>query len=287
MIDLLGISGLPLALHEAHPKLPLWLAGKLQPGQLEERRLAELRKTLANPAAEGPDPAYYMYRGVARFSAVEGDVQYNWRYDVTVFPAGRYGDEYLRTVGHYHPPLKGRNSFYPEVYEVLSGTALFILQRVTNYEAPARETQLDDLILLHAEAGEKAMMLPGYGHWTVNVTPQPLVVSNWICADFSSHYASVIAARGPCCYVVVGTDGPRLARNPNYAHPPSVVRHARPVPVPRLGLVPGRPMFHELHRHPDRWRYLCDPVTAAVALDTALTIDRTEPFPFASITPPS
>jgi len=281
MIDLAPTSGLPLTVDDSRPDLALALNGGLRPGVREVRPLADLRPALADPTANGPDPAYFMYRGLARLSAAEQDGPgvYNWRYDVTAFPAGRYGDEYLRTVGHYHPPAGEAPVSYPEVYEVLHGTALFILQRVDNYRAGPADAQVLDLILLRAEAGEKAMMLPEYGHWTVNATDDPLIVSNWICDDFSSHYDSVKAARGPCCHIVVGRDGPELRRNPLYTRPPAEARRARAVDVPELGLVAGRPMFVDLPSQPCRWRYLCDPGEASVDLHNAIEVTDTEPFP--------
>jgi len=255
------------------------LPGGLEPGRLERRRLADLREALADPDAEGPDPAYYMYQGVAHFTAKEGRQAYHWRYDLTVLPPGRYGDEYLRTVGHYHPLIKGKAVAWPEVYEVLHGSALFVQQRVDDYRAGPDTVRVDEVILLRAEAGEKAIMLPGYGHWTVNVTPEPLVFSNWISADFSSYYESAIRARGPCCHVKVGPRTPKYARNRLYLHVPAKLKHARPVAAPELGLVPGRPILRELQQRPERWTYLCDSEQAAVSLRSAMRITRAEPFP--------
>lgn len=281
MIDLRAASGLPLGVDDLRPDLPLILDGSLQPGQREDRALADLRSALAEPTADGPDPAYFMYRGIVRLNASNpnGGRVHNWRYDVTVFPAGRYGDEYLRTLGHYHPPAEGTSTAYPEVYEVLYGTALFVLQCVDNHDAGPTEVQVLDLILLRAEAGEKAMMMPGYGHWTVNITGKPLIVSNWICDDFSSHYESARAARGPACYVVAGPDGPELRRNSLYAHPPAEVKHCQTADVPELGLIAGRPIFAELPSAPSRWTYLCEPDAAPVDLSAAIRVTGTEPFP--------
>jgi glucose-6-phosphate isomerase len=140
-----------------------------------------------------------------------------------------------------------------------------------------------DVILLEATAGQKAMMLPEYGHWTVNVTEEPLVIANWIDPRFSSYYASVEAARGPGCYVRPGADGLRLTRNGRYTQVPELLRRARTVDVPELGLLARRPLSTELPRDPARWRYLCDPAKAAVELMDAIEIVSTEPFPESSV----
>jgi glucose-6-phosphate isomerase len=279
VIDLGPTSGLPLTLDEGDAGLPLRLRGDLQPGRLITRSLGELQPALADPHAEGPDPAYWMYNGVAHFAACDGRGAYQWRYDLTVLPPGRLGAECLRTMGHYHPLIPGADLAWPEVYEVLHGSALFVLQRADDHRAAPAEVRIDDLIVVRAEAGEQAMLPPNYGHWTVNATDGPLVIANWIAAGFESDYEPAQAARGPCCRVLAGEDGPRFSANPRYAHPPAALRHGRPVDVPELGLVAGRPIFGALLREPDVWRYVCDPRTAPVDLQSAIRVTQTDPFP--------
>lgn len=279
MIDLSDVSGLPLALDVAHPRLPLRLSGSLQPGTLSERSLAELRQTLIDPAAEGPDPAYFMYNGVFTLRAAEGSVAYAWRYDLTVLPVGRYGREYLRTMGHYHPQLPGQSEAFPEVYEVLYGSALFILQKATDEQLAPRSMRVEDVIIVHASVGEKVMLLPNYGHWTVNVGESPLVISNWVCASFRSLYEPVIQARGPAVRVVAGANGPTYEANRTYSYLPQSIKYARPVPVPALGLEAGQPIFNGLLGQPHLWRYLCTPAAREQELGAAIEVLRTEPFP--------
>jgi len=279
MVDLSGTSGLPLTLDESSPDLRVHLAGGLQPGELDVRKLEELRHALADDSVPGPADAYYMYRGLSRFTATDPETGrvYPWRYDVTVFPPGRLGEEYLHTVGHYHLPPRPDVAGYPEVYEVLSGSALFLLQRVDDFRAGPAEVRVLDFIALFAEAGTKALMLPDYGHWTVNATEAPLVVSNWICADCRSYYDSMALTRGACCHVVPGADGPRFVRNRRYAHPASEVVMAAPWDAPALGLVHGRPIFPELTAQPQRWRYLCEPNEAEVDLRSAIELRERVP----------
>ncbi|MBM3500737.1 MAG: hypothetical protein FJX74_18925 [Armatimonadetes bacterium] len=279
MIDLEPTSGLPLSLDDADPALPLRLAGGLQPGRRIARSLAELRPALADPQADGPDPAYWMYNGVTHFSAADDRGVYHWRYDLTVLPPGRVGEEYLRTVGHYHPLLSGRSAAWPEVYEVLHGAALFLLQRVDDPLSPPGEGQVEEFIVLRAKAGQKALLPPNYGHWTVNTGAAPLVVCNWIAADFESDYAPVLAARGPAGYVKATPDGPGLAANLRYAHLPAELGHAEPLDAPELGLETGRPIFQALLDRPSVWRWVCDPELAPVDLRSAIRITRTDPFP--------
>ena len=43
------------------------------------------------------------------------------------------GSEYVKTVGHYHPPVPGTDVSYPEIYQVLDGSATYLLQKVESY----------------------------------------------------------------------------------------------------------------------------------------------------------
>jgi len=274
MIDLSRASGLPLAVDDSRPDLAVRFEGGLHPGTLDTRTLAELRPALADPTAPGPDPAYFMYRGVAGFVAADPDRHraFRWRYDVTVFPPGRLGEEYLRTLGHYHLPIQAGTVSYPEVYEVLFGSATFLLQKVDSISAEPSDVRVLDVIVLHAEAGTKAMMLPDYGHWTINTTNRPLVVSNWICADCQSYYESMSLSRGPCYHVVALADGPSYVRNGLYVNVPPELTIARPQDAPALGLVRDQPILQDLLAHPQRWRYLCEPDEAEVDLHSAIEV---------------
>jgi len=42
------------------------------------------------------------------------------------------GIEFVKTAGHYHPLIEGTGYTYPEIYEVLSGVAHYLLQKSEN-----------------------------------------------------------------------------------------------------------------------------------------------------------
>jgi oxalate decarboxylase/phosphoglucose isomerase-like protein (cupin superfamily) len=83
--------------------------------------------------------------------------QGNLRYDLTKLLPG------CHTLGHYHLPQ------LPELFEVLSGQAVFLIQR--NEETYAIE----------AEEKEKIIVLPDFSIRTINSSNiRDLIVSNWI-----------------------------------------------------------------------------------------------------------
>jgi len=130
-------------------------------------------------------PQYYMHRGVKR----EGDEWRELRYDVTVLPPRHLGDEYNKTVGHYHPAAACGRS-YPEVYEVLAGEAHYLLQK----------KDLTRFVVVKARRGDKVVVPPDYGHVTVNPRNEALVMSNVTEASFKSEYGNYEAKKGAAYY---------------------------------------------------------------------------------------
>jgi glucose-6-phosphate isomerase len=70
------------------------------------------------------------------------------------------GGEYVKTKGHHHPENPAGTG-YPELYEVLDGTAHFQLQTKA----------LDDVVLIEVHKGDIIAIPPGYGHVTINPSP--------------------------------------------------------------------------------------------------------------------
>ena len=102
---------------------------------------------------------YDVCRGVER----QGDL----RYDLTLL----YPDK--QTAGHYH------TSGFPELFEVLSGNALFLTQ--------SRDAQ--KTYLISAKEKEKVVILPEFSIRTINPSKgKELMISNWIDDKVKNDY---------------------------------------------------------------------------------------------------
>ncbi|MCX6741503.1 MAG: hypothetical protein NTY61_03850, partial [Candidatus Parcubacteria bacterium] len=89
------------------------------------RTVSEMSPVLAFLSKKNPlppsTPTYFMYRGVLRFG--------NIRYDVTrILPLDLCGEK-NKTFGHSHP-ISPSGVAWPEIYEVLDGTAHFLIQKL-------------------------------------------------------------------------------------------------------------------------------------------------------------
>ena len=122
---------------------------------------------------------YYMYRDLFLSRAdKEKLLQQGLRYDITIIPPNMLGREYIKTAGHYHPLVPGGSVTYPELYEVLEGEALYLLQN----------QDLSDVVAVYASAGDKVLVPPGYGHITINRSNKTLKMANFVARNFSSLY---------------------------------------------------------------------------------------------------
>lgn len=132
---------------EAYCGFPLTLTGEgelffspahrgMQPAPAV-RTLDEMRPFLSDRWATGPARLYWMYRDAALPEHREYCARLNVRYDITVLRSGEVGGEPVKTAGHYHPPMPGSALTYGEVYQVLHGRAICLLQRAAGGAAAA------------------------------------------------------------------------------------------------------------------------------------------------------
>lgn len=122
---------------------------------------------------------YYMYRDLFLSRAdKEKLMQQGLRYDITIIPPSMLGREYIKTAGHYHPFVPGEAVTYPELYEVLEGEAIYLLQ----------SQDLSDVVAVYASAADKVLVPPGYGHITINRSNKTLKMANYVARNFSSLY---------------------------------------------------------------------------------------------------
>ncbi len=175
---------------------------------------------------------YYMYRelSLSKKDSVAMK-EHDLRYDITVIPPKMLGCEFVKTAGHYHPLVPGTQITYPEIYEVLGGEATYILQKPDN-------EGINDVILVKADAGDKVIIPPGYGHLTINASNKVLKMANWVARDFESIYQP-IKQKGGGAYFILDK---RMVKNPRYEHVPEI-KPGKPANIKELGLQKSKEMY--------------------------------------------
>ncbi|AGK61264.1 glucose-6-phosphate isomerase [Archaeoglobus sulfaticallidus PM70-1] len=165
----------------------------------ETRFAFDLKPVLKNPEElEENFPAYEMFRDVY-FSEEDRELILNkrLRYDYTFTNPGKIGDEFIKTFGHYHPEI-GDGITYPEIYEIIEGRAIFVLQKHGESFG-----EIEDVVIVYAEEGDKIIIPPNYGHVMINPTDNMIKTANWVCRDFSSIYDPYKQMRGGVYYYTI------------------------------------------------------------------------------------
>jgi len=233
VLDLQKISGLPIVFDEKN--LVLEFQGDFPFIKKSERRLDELRPYLKNPEAKnGPDSVYYVWRYAHLKNDDEKIKAHNLRYDLTLIPPGKIDGEFAKTAGHFHKNKTGTNLPYPEIYEVLSGRAYFLIQ------SPGKDTKnIKAVRLIEAGPGEKVLVPPDFsGHTTINVFNEPLIIANWISDDAIYDYESYKNNHGASYYFLDNGDLIDIVKNPNYDSVPEIKKiRAKKDPLPLYSLL--------------------------------------------------
>lgn len=160
---------------------------------------------------------YYMYRDLAE-NKEEYDKIFanNLRYDITIMFPKMLGKEFNKTVGHDHPIVPGTSITYPELYEVLEGEAIFLLQ-------DSEDDKIKDVFAIKAKPGNKIIIPPNYEHLIINASNKDLKTCNWVCRAFGSNIYKPFKLRHGFSYYATKNKGEiEWIKNENYALVPDL-----------------------------------------------------------------
>ena len=192
------------------------------------RTIGQMRPVLADAGCSASGPLYFMYRNLARTAEEREWLTANRiRFDCTVIPPMSVCGEFVKTKGHFHPATPDGTG-YPELYQVLSGQAEYLIQ--------TRDAR--DVCLIRAGPGDAVLVPPGYGHVTINSADTELCMVNLVSDDFVSEYGAYEEHRGAAYYHY--TNG--WKKNPRY--PDAGVLRIRDAPeFPEAGIIHGRQIY--------------------------------------------
>lgn len=213
---------------------------------------------LADKSYTKEDEVYYdFYKAIGRDEDRDTFKNVDLRYDSTVIMSGSAGDEFKKTAGHFHCEVPGKGMSYPEYYQVIKGTALFVMQKVQDCQTDGQMV-VEDAILAEVHAGEAIVVPPEYGHCTVNIGDETLVFVNLVSCDSQNHYDAVKRHNGMCCYIKKDNSGYRVEKNPAYKFEGSPKKVA-PGQSAILGIEKNSPVYTEFLKNPSKFVYLNSP----------------------------
>lgn len=124
-------------------------------------------------------PLYFMHRGLK--------IKDGWRYDITVIPPKMLGEEFVKTKGN-----RNSNGFL-EIYEVLEGEAIFLLQKMKN-------GKVEDVMAVKAKKGDFVLDPAGYCLVSINPSKKTLKLGNWVPEKNENIYKEMEKKQGACYY---------------------------------------------------------------------------------------
>ena len=225
------------------------------------KKAGQMKGLFRTPDGMDEDATVYRaYRNIRFAKDEELFSKYDYRYDITVVLPGDVNGEFYKTSGHFHGYPELRRVPYPEVYEVIEGEIVFVLQRNKDFNQTdgGKVTQLQ---AVHVKAGQ-AIIVPSHcGHGSINPTDTVSAFSNIAVVSCPIDYEPVKAHRGLGAYILKGTEKGKAFRtvlNENYKDLPEV-EIAEPLEMPELGIVFGRPCYSLFTKEPERYDFLGNP----------------------------
>ncbi len=263
MVDLSERLGLPVKLVPASEGWQLEIDPSVRHEKPAVRLISDLKPVMKNPNANTPNWLYWMYRNVRLPEHENLIAERGLRYDLTVFNPGvlcvdgqpKDGDEWNKAAGHYHPYALSGVTF-PEVYEVVYGRGLFLLQFVEDvFAVPPTVTRF---VIVEAKAGDLLVIPPNCAHIAVIPSTEPMVTCNWVARAFDSQYTPIRLMKGAAYYIVKDGDG--YAWEPNPAYPQAPTPEVIPASeLDRRGLPHGVPAYQAFLQDPDAFSFLVRP----------------------------
>ncbi|HVO42223.1 MAG TPA: glucose-6-phosphate isomerase family protein [Aggregatilineales bacterium] len=225
------------------------------PNIVVEETVSRPRERLRSVALEPdsclpPDQVqYWMYNGLALKSDRERLAATGMRYELTLMFPRSLGREKAKTLGHLHSsPPQGRLS-YPEICEVLHGTAYFVFQTM---DSATRGAPFCGVVEVHA--GEKVIIPPNLHHLTINAGDDSLLFADVIPLAARGIYQPLAAMHGAAHLY---TDGGWIV-NPGYTQVGTLQRW--PVrDYPALNLTADRPLYRTFVENPEYLEWMVQP----------------------------
>lgn len=254
----LDTFGMPLLLNEETGELDFPEGVAHSPGK--KKKLSEMRGLLYDDSAvddTADETCYVFYSEIVRAGDEAAFRQKGFLNGITVLMPGTMRGECRKNSGHFHGFVKGHALPFPEVYEVLLGKAVFLLQKSMNFYKPEEELKIDECRAVFLNEGEKIVVPPFTAHCASNVGDGPMAFGNF-AAPCPLLYDPVRTRHGLCYYLLKEKEGLVFVPNRRYRELPQLrIAHAKE--APELGIAFDTPVYRSFLEYPERFDYLSDP----------------------------
>ena len=226
-------------------------ADVFHPTTAEKRYLNDVRTSLLNKKAQGPDILYSIAMDVGKEEHVKDLIDRNLLYGIVAYNAGLIGRELVRSQGHMHAVSASCHSSTPEVYEIWQGAAYIYMQEFVD-EQPGR------CVAILAKPGDIVIVPPNWAHYTVNASQeQKMLFGAWCIRDYAFEYEEIRARQGLAYYPVVEAGTIKWLENPHYQQTGIALKQARA--YPEFGLS-QKNLYTQYEENPSTFEFVTDPL---------------------------
>lgn len=216
----------------------------------------QMSHLLYNSTDVDPDSvSYVFYMNIMREADRPLFAKYGYINGITVLMPNQQDGECHKNSGHYHCVTKGHTLPFPEVYEILCGEAMFLLQESHDFHATDMHVDTSKAVLL--KPGEKIVVPPFYAHCAVNIGEGPMAFGN-LAAPCELDYEPIRRHHGFFTYVMKQRGHLVLLANPHYPALP-LMKFMKPKENSEMGIRFETSLYEMFMKHPDRFAYLNNP----------------------------
>jgi len=173
-----------------------------------QRTINELSEVLKNPDFKNENPAYWVF----------SELKFEKWVNMTVLAPTITNGEFNKTYGHYHTTTHEN-----EIYKVVSGTGLFMLQKKHFANGIWVENMVDEVYLINAKPGDEILVKTEFGHSWSNIGKSPLITyDNWDFGHSPNDYTPVKKVKGMAYYLLADGSDFKFEKNPNYKNVPEI-----------------------------------------------------------------
>ncbi len=217
----------------------------------EKRHLDDVRATLRDPQASGPDILYSIAMDVGMNQDKEMLIKQNLLYGACLYNKGQVGDEPVRSQGHIHFQSPSCQCSTGELYEIWHGKAIvFMQEKATDH--PGR------IFAIEGKVGDVILVPPEWAHYTVNADiEQPMAFGAWCVRDYGFDYKEVKEHRGLAYYPIVNGSDIDFIPNPHY-HQVDIIRKS-PRKYTEFDLDYSKSLYEQFQDDPTRFDFIPNP----------------------------
>jgi len=221
----------------------------------EKRKLDDVRATLRDPSADGPEILYSIAMDVGLKKDKKILIERNLLYGACLYNKGQVGDEPVRSQGHIHFQSPSCQCSTGELYEIWHGKAIVFMQENAT-DHPGR------IFAVEGDAGDVILVPPGWAHYTVNANPnEPMAFGAWCVRDYGFDYKDVREHRGLAYYPIVNDSAIDFIPNPHYQQV-DIIRK-KPRKYLEFNLDYSKSLYEQFQDDPSRFDFIPNPVLVA------------------------